>query len=252
MRPLSALAALAGTAVMAIGLIGTSAPLAGAASKSTTTTTTVSPADTWLIKAIGAQAKVGSVRVNVVTATGKTKKNFTLQVNGDGEGTGTLIQGGTTIRMEIAGVLLYFKAPKSYWTAHAPAGQAAEFGGKWIEISALDSRFTAFDEFFNPGQLVAAVFLGHAVPLTLSRPKGTVAGHKVVLVSESLTTNGKKSSGQMWIEADGPPRALKIISKGPGQTTTITFSHFGKPVAISIPPEAINLTQAQSATAGGG
>jgi hypothetical protein len=77
-------------------------------------------------------------------------------------------------------------------------------------------------------------------------------GHKVVLVSESLTTNGKKSSGQMWIEADGPPRALKIISKGPGQTTTIIFSHFGKPVAISIPPEAINLTQAQSATAGGG
>jgi hypothetical protein len=251
-RPLTM---LAGTAVMAVGLVGIGAGASGAAKSTTTTTTappTVSAADTWLIKAIGAQTKVGSVRVSVITTSGKSKKAFSLLVNGDGEGTGTLNQDGTKIRMEIAGVLLYINAPKSYWATHANAAQAKAFGGKWIEISALDHRFAAFDEFFNPGQLVAAVFYGHAVPLKLSRPKATLMGHKVVMVNESLVTNGKKTSGQMWIEADGPPRALKIISKGPGQTTTITFSHFGNAVAISIPPEAINLTQAQAATANGG
>jgi hypothetical protein len=258
-RPLTA---LAGAAVIVVGLAGTSVVPAGAKAKKTTTTTTTAPsntsstvvsaADTWLIKAIGAQGKVGSVRVSVNETSGKTKKIFSLLVNGDGEGSGTLVQSGTTIHMEIAGVLLYFKAPKSYWAAHAPAGQAAAFGGKWIEISALDSRFSAFDEFFNPSQLVAAVFLGHAAPLTLARPSATLAGHKVVVVNEKVTANGKTSSGEMWIEADGPPRALKIISKGPGQTTTITFSHFAKAVSISIPPEAINLTQAQASTAGGG
>jgi hypothetical protein len=243
---------LAGASLLCFGWVD--APLAGAKTTTTTTTTppVVSQADTWLIKAIGAQTKVGSVRVNVAETVGKTKKAFALLVNGDGEGSGTLTQGKSIIRMKIAGVLLYFNAPKSYWAAHSTAEQAAAYGNKWIEISALDPRFTAFDEFFNPGQLVAAVFLGHTTPLSFSKPKAKLMGHKVNLVSESVTTSGKKSSGQIYIQADGPPRALKIISKGPSQTTVITFTHFGKAVSISIPPEAINLTQAQANTATGG
>ena len=258
-RPLTVLAGAA-LAVSSWAVTASAGPAGAASLKSSTTTTTapasttatvVSAADTWLIKAIGAQAKVGSVRVSVTEA-GKSKKSFALLVNGDGEGTGTLIQDGSTIRMELVGPLLYFNAPKAYWRTHATSAQAKAYGGKWIEISALDSRFTAFDEFFNPAQLVAAVFQGHALPLTLSRPKAHLLGHKVVLISLSLTTGGKKSSGQMWIEADGPPRALKIISKGPGLVTTIVFSHFAKAVSISTPPEPINLTQAQANTAAGG
>ncbi len=221
----------------------------------TTTTTTgpvVSAADTWLLRAIGAEAKVGSVKISATETQGKTKQAISLLVNGDGEGSGTFVQSGSTIHMKLVGPLLYFDAPKAYWSAHSTAEQAQAYGGKWIEVSALDSRFTAFDEFFNPEDLVAAVFQGHANPLKLSKPKAKFMNHKVVVVTENVTTNGKKSSGQMYVEADGTPRALKIIDKSPGMSTTITFSHFGKAVSISTPPEPINLTQAQSDTAAGG
>jgi hypothetical protein len=249
------LAVLAGASLALSGSLGLGASVAGAAARATTTTTTppvVSAADTWLIKAIGAAAKVGSVRITATEAKGKTKQAISLLVNGDGEGSGTFIQGGSTIRMELVGPLLYFNAPTKYWAAHSTSQQAQAYGGKWIEVSALDPRFTAFDEFFNPETLVAAVFQGHSVPLKLAKPTATLLNHKVVIVSESVRTNGKKSSGQMWIQSSGTPRPLQIIDKSPGMMTTITFSHYGKAVSISTPPEPINLTQAQAGTANGG
>jgi hypothetical protein len=250
------LIALAGATVLLLAWAGTSSAAAARfdaarASHSTTTTTappsstsntTVSQADTWLLRAIGAEAKVGSVKISASEAKGKSHQVISLLVNGDGEGSGTFVQGGSTIKIALVGTLLYFDAPKSYWKSHSTASQAAQFGGRWIEVSALDSRFAAFDEFFNPEDLVAAVFQGHATPLKLSKPKGTFAGHKYVIVSESVTTNGKKSSGQMYIATKGPARALKIIDKSPGMTTTITFTGYGKAVSIITPPEPINLT----------
>jgi hypothetical protein len=227
--------------------------VAGAKSHATTTTTTsattttgpsVTAADTWLIRAIGAEEKVGSVRVTAVETKGKDRQTISLLVNGDGEGSGTFTQGGGTTNMKLVGALIYIEAPYSYWKAHSTAEQAKAFGGKWIEVSALDTRFEAFDEFFNPEELTQAVFEGHANPLTLSKPKATLMGHKVVVVSEVVKdSKGRKSSGQMYIAATGNPVALRIIDKSPGMTTTITFSHYGKAVSINIPPEPINLTQ---------
>jgi hypothetical protein len=46
----------------------------------------------------------------------------------------------------------------------------------------------------------------------------------------------------MYIATKGPARALKIIDKSPGMTTTITFTGYGKAVSIVTPPEPINLT----------
>ena len=50
------------------------------------------------------------------------------------------------------------------------AAQTKAYGGKWIEISALDARFTSFDQFLDAADLVAAAFEGHTTPLTVSRP----------------------------------------------------------------------------------
>ena len=43
--------------------------------------------------------------------------------------------------------------------------QTKSYGGKWIEVSALDSRFQSFDHFLDAGDLVSAVFQGHTTPL---------------------------------------------------------------------------------------
>jgi hypothetical protein len=212
---------------------------------STTTSTaaghTPSRADKWLLRAIVAEAKIGSVRIDGKIQQNKTVIYLDLVVNADGEGGGTFIQDGYNIELERVGTLLYFHAPKKYWERTATASQAKTYGGKWLEISALDSRFVSFNQFLDADDLVFAAFENHATPLTMGRPT-TFAGHKVVVVNETVVSNGKRATGSMYIGATGKPIVYKIVNDSPDNQSTIVFSRYGKAVALTVPPNAINLT----------
>jgi hypothetical protein len=241
-------AMLGASALVGAGfVIGLGSPADAAATTSTTTTAvlpaaTGTPSDSWLKKAVAAEVKVGSVHINGHITQGKTGIVLSLLVNGDGEGGGSFTQNGSRILLKHVGPLLYFNAPKKYWSGHATAAETKMYGGKWIEVSALDTRFQSFDQFLNAGDLAAAVFQGYTHALTVSKPT-TLSGHKVVIVSDSATAKGKKSSVQMYIAATGKPLVVKIVDHGPTQSTTLDFSSYGKPVSIVTPPEPINLTQ---------
>jgi hypothetical protein len=246
-----------GTAMLgALSLAGAviAVPAGEAGAKSTTTTTKAghgttttapghktSPADTWLVKAIGAEAKIGSVRIDGKIQENKTVIYLDLLVNADGEGGGTFIQDGFNIQLKRVGTLLYFNAPKKYWQKAATAAQANTYGGKWLEISALDRRFVSFDQFLDADDLVFAAFEGHSTPLTLGKPT-TFQGHKVVVVKETVVSNGKRATGTMYIGSTGKPVVYKIVNDSPGNKSTIVFSHYGKAVALTVPPNSINLT----------
>lgn len=255
-RVTPAAAAFSALAALSLGAAVTAWPAgpAGAKAKTTTTTTKApptttttaagagaSPADRWLLKAIGAEAKFGSVRIDGKITQGKTPIYLDLVVNADGEGGGTFIQDGFNIELERVGPLLYFNAPKKYWEKSASASQAKTYGGKWLEISALDSRFVSFDQFLDADDLVFAAFDGHTTPLSVGRPT-TYQGHKVVIVKESEVTNGKRATGSMYIAAKGQPIVYRIINDTPGEVSTIVFSHYGKSVSLTVPPNAINLS----------
>jgi lipocalin len=246
------MAALGGAAlILGVWTTASSASLAKSHTTTTTTTTTVPPsntpvttvsaADTWLLRAIGAEDKVGSVRIMGSIKQGKTKISLNLLVNDDGEGGGTFVQDGSKIQLKRVGPLLYFNAPTKFWAAHATKSQTSSYGGKWIEVSALDSRFQSFDQFLDASDLVTAVFQGHTNPLTLSRPT-TYQGHKVVIVGDSVTVKGKKDSGEMYVATTGPAIVYKIIDMSTNEDGVITFSHYGKAVSITVPPEPINLS----------
>jgi hypothetical protein len=184
---------------------------------------------------------VGSVRINGSIKQGKTSITLNLLVNGNGEGGGSFVQDGSTIKLSRVGPLLYFNAPTKFWAKHATAAQTKTYGGKWIEVSALNTQFESFDQFLNAGDLVAAVFAGHTTPLKVSRAT-KYEGHKVVIVSDTIVSKGKKSTGQIYISDKGAARALKIVDKSPTEDGVIVFSHYGKAVSIVTPPEPINLT----------
>jgi hypothetical protein len=246
---------LTALAALGLGAALTGLPVGSAGAKSTTTSTTApptttttkagtkpaSPADQWLIKAIGAEGKIGSVRIDGVINQGKGKIYLDVTVNADGEGGGTFIQDGFNIQLERVGTLLYFNAPKKYWLKAATATQANIYGGKWLEISALDPRFVSFDQFLDADDLVFSAFAGHNAPLTMAKPI-MFQGHKVVVVKDTVVSNGKTSVGYMYIGAKGKPVVYRIENDTPGDTSTIVFSHYGKAVSLTVPPNAINLT----------
>jgi hypothetical protein len=247
--------ALACTVTLALALtLAPPAPPASARTDKSTTTTTktttapassttsgVSPADRELIEAIGAEVKVGSVHVTGSIQQGKTTIKLNLVVNGDGEGGGTFLQGGYPIQLKRVGTLLYFNAPKQFWATHATAAQAKAYGGKWIEVSALDERFISFVQFLDAADLTQAVFQGHRNPLTLTRP-ATIDGRKMIVIKDVETANGKRSTGLMYVSATGTPYVYRIVDDTSGETSTLNFNSYGKPVSIVVPAEAINLT----------
>jgi hypothetical protein len=99
----------------------------------------------------------------------------------------------------------------------------------------------SFDQFLNSSDVVTAAFERHTTPLTVSRPT-TFAGHKVVIVKDSVTARGKKSTGLMYVAAKGPAYVYKIVDDTPGEVGTLIFSHYGKAVALTVPSKAINLS----------
>jgi hypothetical protein len=243
---LAALSLAAGLTAVPAGQAGAkSTTTTSKAGHGTTTTTaaghTTSAADKWLLKAIGAEAKIGSVRIDGKIQQGKTVIYLDLVVNADGEGGGTFIQNGFDIQLKRVGTLLYFNAPKKYWQKTATAVQANTYGGKWLEISALDARFVSFDQFLSADDLVFAAFEGHTTPLTMGKAT-TFQGHKVVVVKETVVSNGKRATGSMYIGSTGKPVVYKIVNDSPGNKSTIVFSRYGKAVPLTVPPNAINLT----------
>jgi hypothetical protein len=237
------LAALADT-ILWMGSAAPPAAAAAPAAKNATTTTSPAgstPADTWILKAVAAEQHVGSVQVAGKITQGKSQILLQLLVNGDGEGGGEFVQQGSLIKIERVGPLLYFNAPAKFWATHASAAQTKKYGGKWIELSAVDPRFTSFDQFLDAADLVVAAFQGHTAPLTVSRPT-TFAGHRVVVVKDTVTSKGKTSTGLMYISANGPALVYKIVDDTPGNVSTVVFDHYGKGSTLTVPPNAINLS----------
>jgi hypothetical protein len=194
-----------------------------------------------VLGAIAAEERLGSVRVDGKVTEGKAQILLDLLVNGDGEGGGVFIQQGNLIKIERVGTLLYLNAPKKFWALHATAAQTKVYGGKWLALNAADKRFVSFDQFLDPAALVAAAFQGHTTPLTMGKPT-KFAGHKVVVVKDSSKVNGKTISETMYIAAANPHYVYKIVDNTSTQVGTIVFSHYGKAVPLTVPPEPINLT----------
>jgi hypothetical protein len=245
-RHASALAALAVLGALVLGSVpagaaSTTTPTKAAPTTTPTTASAATPADRWLLKAIGAEAKIGSVRIDGKITQNHKVTYLDLTVNADGEGGGTFIQSGTSVQLERVGTLLYLKAPKAYWQKVAGTTSANTYGGKWLEISAFDERFISFDQFLDADDLVFAAFEGHPSPLTLGKST-TFQGHRVVMVKETVVTNGKSATGYMYIGSKGQPVVYKIVNNTPGEVSTIVFSHYGKAVSLTVPPNPLNLT----------
>jgi hypothetical protein len=250
-----------------VATLVTTGSVAGAQSPATTTTTTTtgsgaivpgrlspaapgaqnSAATTWVLKTIAAEKQMGSVHLDGAIKQGKAIISLHLTLDGDGDGTGQFTQAGNPIKLSRTGQLLYFNAPKKFWASHATTAQANEYGGKWLELSALDSSLASFDQFLNVSDLVAATFMGHATPLTVSLPT-TFDHHKVVVVKEVATTSGRTVTSTMDIASTGQPYAYRIAISAPGDVSTLVFSKYSKAVKVTAPAHALNLTSPTTTT----
>jgi hypothetical protein len=253
------LLAVCGVGLAAVFIVS-AAPAGGAPTTTTappaTTTTTAPPPTTTTTapeppltgaaslawhRAIATEAALGSVHIKGSIHQGSEVIDFTLLVNGDGEGGGTFAEEGSTFQLERVATMIYFNASKRFWTAHGSTSQAAKFAGKWIQVSALNSQFASFDQFLNAGDLASSVFRGYTAPLSMKRTRWH--GRRVERISDQTTgtSSSAASAAAMYVAAQGRPYVVAITYHTPSETGSINFSRYGRAVSISVPPEPISL-----------
>ncbi len=63
-----------------------------------------------------------------------------------------------------------------------------------------------------------------------------------MIIKDTVHSNGRKSTGLMYVAAEGQPYVYGIVDDTPGQVGTLVFSHYGRAVPLTVPPDAVNLT----------
>ncbi len=227
LRPPFATAAGLLLAVAALGGCGDSSGN-GLASKSPTEIVAAAKA-----AADGASA----VRVAGSTVTGGSPITLDLSlVTGKG-GRGRLSENGLSFELiEIDGTI-YINGSSAFYTHFAGAAAAQLLHGKWLKASTSNASFAGLSSLTDLRKLLdAALTTNHKALVTTGTR--TVGGQAAVGVKDTA------QNGILYVATTGTAYPLEITKSGAGGGT-ITFDEWNKPVALTPPPNAVDIEQLQ-------
>ncbi len=150
----------------------------------------------------------------------------------------------------------YFRANRTFWTAHA-GPRAAALADRWIEIPSVSSRsFTASLGQFAPDVLARCLAEDHG---SLSSAGETTIAHRRAITIRDAGDAPGSSPGNLAVAATGIPYPLAytatagqraggrvdVCNQGKANTAhgTITFDHFGHVPPIAPPANPLRLAQ---------
>jgi hypothetical protein len=182
--------------------------------------------------AAGALEKAGAVHLTGTGTSNGAAMKLDLHLQG-GDATGTISEGGNSIKLVGTGGKLYVQASSGFWTqAGIPDSAAGGLAGKWVIVpSSAAAQVLPFtlsslaDELRHPS--------GATVKDAVST--STLNGQKVVVVTQ---TDGSV----LDVAATGTPYPLRTVDKGK-EAGAVNASDFGKKVTITAPTGALDLSQ---------
>ena len=104
--------------------------------------------------------------------------------------------------------------------AHSTAAQAATYGGKWIEVSALDSRFQPSTSSSTPGAGACGV-PGHTTPPRLSKPTTLPGPQSGDRLRHGDRQQGRRARGR----CTSPPPAGRSLSRSSTRSWRVGRDH---------------------------
>lgn len=220
----------AAAAVLALGITlsacggGSSQSDNGIASKSTTQIVNA---------ASQAIQGVNSVHVAGSTGGGASSVKFDLDlVNGRG-GRGSISATGLNFQIIKVGNTVYITGSDNFWRHFGGDAAAQLFHGKWLKATAT-GKFASFAGLTNLRVLFFRLLSSHG---TLSKGSTTtINGHKAIVVRD--TSKG----GTLYVACTGNPYPIEV-SKGGSDGGKVDFSRFNKPVSLTAPADAIDISQ---------
>jgi hypothetical protein len=216
---------LAGVVLAGCGGHGKSAASNGEASKS---------ADKVLADAKAAADSASSARVSGNIVSGGTPIKLDLSM-GSGQAKGSMSTSGLSFDLIRIGNTAYIKGSDDFYKHFAGAGVAQLLHGKWLKASIISGRFASFAPLTNIGVLFDKVASNHG-KLANAGAK-TLDGQKVVEIRDT------SDDSKLYVAATGKAYPVAIVGGKKSQSGTITFSDWNKPLQVSAPKGALDISK---------
>jgi hypothetical protein len=222
--PLLALAVLA-----IVGCGSSSSSGNGVASKS--------PADI-LAASKAAADSASSVHVAGTLASNGTPITLNLSLASGQGGRGQISEGSLSFELIVVGNTIYIKGSPAFYSHFGGTAAAQLFQGKWLKAPISSGELGSLAALTNFGKLLDQTLASHG---TLAKgPTSTVAGAPVIELHDT------SHNGSLFIATSGKPYPIQIVKHG-SETGHVTFTDWNRPVSLSPPSGAIDLSQLQHA-----
>jgi hypothetical protein len=181
-------------------------------------------------------AALSSLRVAGTVTTGGSEVAIDLQMDGDGNCTGSL--GTSQGRVQLLGAdgRTWMKPDAAFWRgmAGAQADRVMQLvGDKWVVVPSTEQSFS---QFCDADQLIKELVSDEGSDTTYTKTgSSTVDGRDVVEVA-SKDTGGQSSTG--YVLVDDPHYLVKVEQVGGKEPGSVTFSDFDADVRTEAPAEA--------------
>jgi hypothetical protein len=131
----------------------------------------------------------------------------------------------------------YLNGSAAFYTHIAGPAAAQLLQGKWLKAPTTSGEFASFAQLTNLPKLIDTTLASHGA--LSSGGTTTVNGRKAVAVTDA------SKGGTLYVAATGTPYPLQIAKNGAGGGR-ISFDRWNQPVTLTVPANAINITQLQN------
>jgi hypothetical protein len=149
-------------------------------------------------------------------------------------GKGRLSEQGLSFDLIRVGDTAYIKGSPAFYKKFAGPAAAVLFKGKWLKASATTGDLASLTPLTDLRKLLDRTLANHG---TLAKLSTTVVhGQRVVGVKDTA------KGGVLYVATTGKPYPIEI-SKGGASGGTLTFDQWGRPVTLTAPANAVDISK---------
>lgn len=151
---------------------------------------------------------------------------------------GSLTLKGQKVDLVIVGTNAYMKAGAAFWTRYGGSvGStiAQLFQGKWLKYPTTNPQFAGFTSIADAKSLFDKLTTSHGT--ITNKGAAMYAGQSVVDIFDS------SKNRTLYIAATGTAYPVAIVGMASGSGGTITFDGWNKPVTLTAPAGAIDVSK---------
>jgi len=148
---------------------------------------------------------------------------------------GSMSLDGRSFDLVRIGDTVYIQGSDEFYDHFAGSAIAQLLHGKWIKASATKGRLAPLAALTDIDKLFAKIGASHG---KLANDGKTTYKDQPVVAIRDTSDNSK-----LYVAATGKPYPVALVGGKSGQTGTITFSDWNKPVSLTAPKNAIDISQ---------